>query len=80
MTISCVQVDIKLETGDTYLMDTLLMRTQIIPKHSSILQIRLRISLLGMDKQWKQARIADEEDGRIVEHPIPVPFFGVEFD
>ena len=60
-------------------MDTLLMRTQIIPKHSSILQIRLWIPLLGMDKQWKQAWITNEEDRSIVEHPIPVPFFGIEF-
>lgn len=56
------------------------MRVEIIPKHVRIFQIRLRIPLLRMNQQRKQRWVPNEEDGRVVEHPVPIPFFSEEFD
>jgi len=39
--------------------------------HGGVLEIGLRVALLGVDEQREVARIAKEEDGRIVEDPIP---------
>lgn len=62
------------------LMNTLLVLTQVIPKHGRILKIRLGVPLLRMNKHGELARIADEEDGRVVEDPVMVALVGVELD
>ena len=48
--------------------------------HGSIFEVGLGISLLGMDEDGEFGRVAKKEDGRIVEDPIPITFFGVEFE
>jgi hypothetical protein len=45
---------------------------QVIPEHRCILQIRLRVTLLGVNEDGEFAGIPKKEDGRIVEHPIPI--------
>lgn len=62
------------------LMNRLLVLAQVIPKHGRILQIRLRVPLLRMDKNRKLGRVPQEEDGRVVEHPIAVSLLGIELD
>ncbi len=32
-----------------------------------------------MNEDWEFGRVTEEEDGGIVEHPVPIAFFGVEF-
>jgi hypothetical protein len=64
-----------LQSHENLLVNALLMRVEVVPKHISILQVRLRIPLLRMNQQRKQRRIPNEEHGRVVEHPIPIPFF-----
>lgn len=48
--------------------------------HGSILEIGLWVTLLGVDEYWELGRVAEEEDGRVVENPIPIAFLSVEFD
>jgi hypothetical protein len=55
-------------------MHGLLVCGKVVPEHSSILQIRLGVPLLRMDKEGKQGRITNEEYRGIVEYPIPVSF------
>lgn len=62
------------------LMNGFLELAQIVPKHACILQIGLRIPLLGVNKERKLGGIPEEEDGRIVEYPVPISVFGVEFE
>lgn len=33
-----------------------------------------------MDEEWKFGGIAEKEDGSVVVDPVPIPFFGIEFD
>ena len=67
-------------TSKTDLMSCFLPQRDEIPKHVGILQMCGRISLLCMNKGWKEYRIPDEEDGRIVTDQIPVSFIRIEFD
>lgn len=50
------------------------------PEHSGILEMCLRVPLLGVDKVREFGRITDEEDGSVVEDPIPVTFLGPKLD
>lgn len=61
-------------------MDTFRILTQIVPKHVGILEMGLRITLLGMDKMWEFGGVADEEYWSVVEHPIEVTFSGADLD
>ena len=45
---------------------------QVIPEHRCILQIGLRVTLLSVNEDGEFAGIPKKEDGRIVEHPIPI--------
>ncbi len=36
----------------------------------------LGVPLLSMDEVWELGTIADEEDGCVIEHPVPVPILG----
>lgn len=40
----------------------------------------LRVPLLGVDEMRELGRVTDEEDGSVVEDPIPVTFLGPELD
>lgn len=53
---------------------------QIIPEHIHVLQVRLRVTLLGVDKVRELGRVAQEENRSVVEDPIPVSFLGADFD
>jgi hypothetical protein len=50
------------------------------PESIRVLQVRLRIPLLCVDKVGKLGGITDEEDGGVVEHPIPVTLLSSELD
>ena len=45
---------------------------QVIPEHRCIFQIGLRVTLLSVNEDGEFAGIPNKEDGRIVEHPIPI--------
>jgi len=55
-----VRLFVTRETVDTY------------PEHVSIFQVSLRMSLLSVDEVRKFGRVTDEEDGCVIEHPVPV--------
>lgn len=57
-----------------YLVEGLGHQTQEIPKHVRILQIGLGIALLRVNKVGKLDRVAEEEDGRVVAHHVPVAY------
>ena len=42
--------------------------------------MRLRISLLSVNEMGELGRIANEEDWRIVEYPVPVAFVRTQLD
>jgi hypothetical protein len=42
--------------------------------------MRLRITLLGMNKVGKLGRVAKEEDGSIVEYPVEIAFISTNLD
>lgn len=48
--------------------------------HRSILQVSLRVTLLGVNEGRELDRVADEENGRVVVNPVPVSLLGVELD
>lgn len=39
----------------------------------------MRVTLLRVDKDREFGGVAEEEDWSIIEHPIPIAFFGIEF-
>ena len=49
-------------------------------KSTHILEIGLRIALLGMNENGKLGRVAQEEDGSIVKDPIPIALFRIKLD
>lgn len=53
------------------------MRTY--PEHVGILEMALRVTLLSVDKVREFGRVADEEHGSVVEHPIPVALVCPQF-
>lgn len=53
---------------------------KIVPEHGSVLQIRLRVSLLRMNEIWKICGIPQKENWSIIEYPIPIAFLCVELD
>lgn len=60
------------------LVDRLVVGRKIVPEHSSVLEISLRVALLRVDEDGELGRVAQEENGGIVEHPVPVALLGVE--
>lgn len=60
------------------LMHRLLVGGEVVPEHSCVLEIGLRVSFLGVDKDWEVGGITDEEDGSVVEDPVPVTLLGIE--
>lgn len=51
-----------------------------IPEHVRVLEVRLGVSLLGMDEIWELLWVSDEKDRGIVANHIPVTFFGIKFN
>lgn len=54
--------------------------THIIPEHGGVLEVGLRVSLLGVDEVGKLCWVAQEEDGRVVEDPVEVALLGPHLD
>lgn len=54
------------------------MCAQVVPERSSILQVGLRVALLGVDEDGEVDWVPQEEDGCVVEHPVPVALLRVE--
>ena len=50
------------------------------PEHIGIFQVRLGVPLLSVNEMGELCRIAEEKDWSVVEHPIEVPFFGLDLD
>jgi hypothetical protein len=50
------------------------------PEHVCILQVCLRVTLLGVDKVRELGGISDEEHRCVIEHPVQVSFFSSQFD
>jgi hypothetical protein len=55
------------------LVDRLLVVGKIVPIHSSILKIRLRVALLGMNEEGEFGGITKEKNRSVVIDPIEVP-------
>lgn len=51
-----------------------------IPEHVWILQVRLWISLLGVNEAWEENWIPNEENWRVVTNNIPNTIVCVEFN
>ena len=50
------------------------------PEHVSILQVGLRVALLGVDKVGELRWVADKEHGSVVEHPVEVALLSLDLD
>jgi len=50
------------------------------PKHIRILEVSLRVSLLSVDEVGELGRVTNEENGSIIEYPIPVTFISPELE
>lgn len=53
---------------------------EVVPEHVRVLQVGLRVTLLGVDEVGELGRVADEEDGGVVEDPVAVALFGTDLD
>lgn len=61
-----------------HLVERLVVVSEVVPEHVSVLQVGLRVSLLGMDEVWELCRVSDEEDRGVVVHQVQVTLLGVE--
>ena len=43
-----------------------------VPEHVGVLEVRGRVALLRVDERREEDGVADEEDGRVVAHQVPV--------
>lgn len=50
------------------------------PEHIGVLEMGLGIPLLSVDEVRELGRVSDEEDGSVVEHPIPVALVGPQLN
>ena len=62
------------------LVNCVLVSGKIVPKHRSILQVRLWDTFLCVDEERKLGRIADEEDRCVIVDPVPVTLLGIKLD
>ena len=51
-----------------------------VPEHVRVLQVGGGVPLLGVDEAGEEEGVADEEDGGVVAHTVPVALLGVELD
>ena len=61
-------------------MGRLLSKSDKVPKHVRVLQMGDGVPLLGVDEVGEHQGVADEEDGGVVAHQVPVALLGVELD
>lgn len=61
-----------------HLMDSLLVRREVVPEHGGIFEVGLGVALLGVDEDGELGGIAQEEDGGVVEDPVQVALLCVE--
>ena len=63
-----------------YLIESLVPECEEIPARVEVLQICLRVALLGVDERHEHKRVPNEEDRGIIANQIPVTLFCVELD
>lgn len=63
-----------------HLVDGLVVGGQVVPEHGSILEVGLRVALLGVNEHGELGRVTQEENGGVVEHPVPVALLRIELD
>ena len=51
-----------------------------VPEHVGILEVSLRVPLLGVDEAGEEEWVTDEEDGSVVPREVPDSLVGVELD
>lgn len=61
-------------------MDGLGILREVIPERIGILQVSLRVPLLSVNEMRELGRVTNEEDGGVIEDPIPVTFLSPELD
>ena len=61
-------------------MGRLLSKSDKVPKHVRVLQMGDGVPLLGVDEVGEHQGVADEEDGGVVAHQVPVALLSVELD
>jgi len=62
------------------LMNRLRVLRQVIPEHIRVLQVSLGVTLLGVDEMGEFGGVTEEEDGSVVEDPIPIALFCSDLD
>lgn len=53
---------------------------QTYPEGIRVLEMGLGVPLLSVDEVGEFGRVTDEEDGSVVEHPIPITFLSPELE
>ena len=61
-----------------HLVGRLLPQGDEVPEGVRVLAVRHRVPLLRVDEAREEDGVADEEDGRVVAHQVPVALAGVE--
>lgn len=54
------------------LMHRFLVVAEIVPEHGGIFEVRLWVALLCVNEDWELAWVSEEENRRVVEHPIKI--------
>jgi hypothetical protein len=55
-------------------MDRLRVLGEVVPEHVRVFEMGLGVPLLSVDKVREFGRVADEEDGGVVEYPVEITF------
>lgn len=56
------------------------MCAEVVPEHGGVFEVGLRVALLRVDEDGEVDRIPQEENGRVVEHPVEIALLSIEFD
>lgn len=65
---------------NAYLVQRFGNETEKVPEGIGILHVRLRVTLLRVNKVRELQRVANEEDWCVVANHVPVTFLGVKFE
>lgn len=60
------------------LVDGLLILHKVVPEHVRVLEVGLRVALLGVNEKRELGRVADEENRGVVVDPVDIALLGVE--
>jgi len=74
------QLSVRTIPMESYLLQTFRNNDHKVPNCIGILQVRLRVTLLGVHEIRELEGAADKEDGRVVAHYIPSPFLGLQLE